>query len=286
MISCLLSLDYTSTWILLTIGMPIRLLYAATTPWCFDLGGYVTLPQLVQPWVTAPMPVWLGSTIASMTRHRHRIAAKLPRQRHRQHGSTALEPAWLGVDIVLWPSRPDSTIASMTRYRHHATAKSLRQRHRQHDSASTSRHGQVALAASSPAWLNSTIVSMTLYLHCVMAKSPRQHHFQHDSTSTSHRGQVAPTVPTPVWLGSAIINMARQRHRATTNVTSGTPSPTWFNIDITQWLDHWHHQWHMFSAASWHAVSLYQNYSPIYLILGPMQVSCCPAWHLRDAPAC
>jgi hypothetical protein len=66
----------------------------------------------------APQPSRLGSVVASMTQHLHRVAAKLPWQHRRQHGSTAPSLAYL---------------------------------------VSTSHHGQVASAAPSPAWLDNDI---------------------------------------------------------------------------------------------------------------------------------
>jgi hypothetical protein len=79
--------------------------------------------------LAAPLPIWLGSIIASMTRHLHRTVAKSPWQRRHQHDSTTLSSAWLGIYIALWPSHLGSTVAHMTRQHCH-----------QHDSTSTSRH--------------------------------------------------------------------------------------------------------------------------------------------------
>jgi hypothetical protein len=66
---------------------------------------------------SSPRPSHLGGIIASMTRHRHCAAAKLPRQRHHQHDSAptlrhgqvtsaAPSPAWLGGHITPWPTSP------------------------------------------------------------------------------------------------------------------------------------------------------------------------------------
>jgi hypothetical protein len=74
--------------------------------------GYVTLPQLVQPWVAAPSPAWLSNTIASMTQqhcHQHNSACTLHCD---QVTSAAPSPAWLG-----------STVISMTQHLHHTIAK-------------------------------------------------------------------------------------------------------------------------------------------------------------------
>jgi hypothetical protein len=90
----------------------IRLLHTATTFRCFELRGYVTLPQLVQPWVAAPSPAWLSNTIASMTqqhRHQHDSACTL---HCGQVALTASSPAWLS-----------STVISMTQHLHHTIAK-------------------------------------------------------------------------------------------------------------------------------------------------------------------
>jgi hypothetical protein len=80
----------------------------------------------------------------------------------------------------------------------------------------------------------------------------RQHCHQHDSTSTSRCGQVTPIAPSPAWLSR----------------------------DIMQLLDH---QQYMTSAASRHAASSYRYYSPLCLVLGPMQALWCTAWHLCEA---
>jgi hypothetical protein len=43
------------------------------------------------------------------------------------------------------------------------------------------------------------------------------------------------------------------------------------------------HQQYMTSAATTHAASQHRYYSPLCLILGPMQVSCYAAWYLHEA---
>jgi hypothetical protein len=51
----------------------------------------VTSTALSPAWLDrdiVPRPSCLDNVIASMTQHRHRVKAKLPRQRHRQHDST------------------------------------------------------------------------------------------------------------------------------------------------------------------------------------------------------
>jgi hypothetical protein len=127
-----------------------------------------------------------------MTQHLHRVTAKSPQQRCRQHNSASTSrhsqvtsampsPSRLDIYIAPQPSHPGSIVASMTRHLHRATAKSPQQRCHHHDSISTSRHGQ----APSPAWLGSIVASMTHHLHPPAAKSPRQCHRHQDSISTS-----------------------------------------------------------------------------------------------------
>jgi hypothetical protein len=151
--------------------MNIRLLHNATTPRYSNLRGCATLPHPVQPWVIVPSLAWLGSTIASMTRHLHRVVAKSPRQHRRQHDSacssrhsqvtsTASLLAWL-----------DSIIASMTRYRHCAVANSPRQCHSKHDSTAPSSAWLGTYLASRPSRLSSTIADTTRQWHHTTAWS-------------------------------------------------------------------------------------------------------------------
>jgi hypothetical protein len=121
------------------------------------------------------------SVIASMTRHLHHAATKLPRQHRHQHDSAALLPTWLSSILHRGQVNPaasslawlGSIVASMTQHLHRVTAKSPWQHRRQHDSVSTSCHSQAAPAASSPTWLGSIVTSMTRHLHYDTAKSPR-----------------------------------------------------------------------------------------------------------------
>jgi hypothetical protein len=129
----------------------------------------------------ASSPAWLGSIVAGMTQHLHRVMAKSSQQRRLQHDSAALSPAWLDIYITPRLSHLDSVVASMTwqHCRQHdshlqqTVAKSPRQHRRQYDSASTSRRGQVALATPSLAWLVSIVSSITRHLHRAMDKSSR-----------------------------------------------------------------------------------------------------------------
>jgi hypothetical protein len=106
-----------------------------------------------------------------------------------------------------------------------------------HQHDSTTRHGQATSVAPSSAWLDRTIASMTRHLYHVATKSPRQHHRQHDWAA-----------PLLAWLGK----------------------------DITQRFDHQHKKY-ITSIASRHVANSYWYYSPLCLVLGPMQASCCAA---------
>jgi hypothetical protein len=164
----------------------------------------------------------------------------------------------------------------MTRYLHRVIAMSPRQRRRQYDSI-----------ALSPAWLGIYIASLLSRLGSVIASVTRQHCRQHDSVSTSRRDQVTPATSSSAWLGSIVISIIWYLHR----VTAKSPrSPAWpSNIDasMTQYQRHElldrQHQQYMTLAVSRHIVSSYRYCSPLCLVLGPMQVSRCIAWHLREA---
>jgi hypothetical protein len=130
-----------------------------------------------------------------------------------------------------------------TRTLRHATTSMNRKHYHQHDSSTTSCRGQAISATPSPARLGRTITSMNRHLHRVLAKSPQQPHRQHDLT---------------------------------------TPSPGWLSRDIMQRFDHQHQQY-ITSVASRYAASSYWYYSPLCLVLGPIQTSCCATWHLREA---
>jgi hypothetical protein len=132
----LLSLSYKLRWISDFFSMRQHLdglISGATQPY----------HSQYNPWVAAPSPAWLGSTIISMTQHLHCATIKSPWQHHHRHDLAALSPAWLGINIAswpsppaapspawlriyitLWPSSPGSAVTSMTRHLHHATAKS------------------------------------------------------------------------------------------------------------------------------------------------------------------
>jgi hypothetical protein len=185
----------------------------------------------------------------------------------------------------------------------------------QHDLTFTSRCGQVISTASSSAWFCSNVASMTQHLHRVVAKLPWQrchqhdsatlslgwlelyitswpsclgsaiasitwqYYHQHDSIFKSCHGQIASTASSSAWLDNIIASMTLQLYH---QHDSATPSPAWLGINVTQQLDH-QNQKHLTSATSWHVASSYWYYSQLCLVLGPMQTSCCTAWHIRKA---
>jgi hypothetical protein len=179
----------------------IRLFHTVTTPRYFELGGYATLPQSVQPWVAAPSLALLGITVVNMTQHLYRITVKPPRQRHHRHDSDAPSLAWLDIYIASRWCCLGSIIIRMTRHLHCTMIKPPRQHHRQHDST-----------APSPAWLGIYIAPWPSHLSSVVTIMTRQHRHQHDSTSTSHHGQVISVTPSPIWLGNTVASMTWHLH--------------------------------------------------------------------------
>jgi hypothetical protein len=89
-----------------------------------------------------------------------------------------------------------------------------------------------------------------------------------DSTMTSRHSQVASATSSPVWLNSDITSRQRQ-HQYDSTATSHNG----LIVDIYN---------DMISVTSRRVASLYQYYSQIYLVSGPMQVSRA-ASHLCDA---
>jgi hypothetical protein len=132
--------------------------------------------------------------------------------------------------------------------------------------------------ALSPVWLSIYIVSRLSQPGSAVASMSQCHHRQQDSATLSLVGLGVYIAPWPSYLGSTVTSRTRQcrlQHDST------APSPARLGIDITQLLDHQHQQY-MTLGASRHVASSYLYYSPLCLVLGPMQASRWAAWHLCE----
>jgi hypothetical protein len=129
---------------------------------------------------------WLGTIVASMTRHLHHVVVKLPRQCHHEHDSIALSLAWLSIYITqrlmspLQHCHQQDLVALSLAGLGNIITNMTRQHHRQQDST-----------APSPAWFGSIVASMTQH---------RCHATSWSSTSTIHDfcGKQAPCQLIPV----------------------------------------------------------------------------------------
>jgi hypothetical protein len=135
----------------------------------------------------------------------------------------------------------------MTRHLHRATAK----RHHHHDSV-----------ALSPSWLGIYIPPRPSSLDSAVTIMTWQHCRQYDSAFSLPHDQRR--------LSSAVINMTRQHHHQHDSTSMSR------NCLIIK------HQQYMTSAGSRHAASSYRYYSPLCLVIGPMQVSHYATWLLYE----